>query len=166
MPICRGGRQQEEPLGRYIVERWCSSLPASQQDRQCMYNVTQTLSPNHCCSGKARSITYSECVSVALVIQHAKRMRHIILSSVARIALPYFSTLSHKRYDFRKKLLNIKCVFWFYLQLLFEIFIILRGIHRDGIINVHRSLCKVPVIRVRFWYNLYFLERFAKNTQI
>jgi hypothetical protein len=29
------------------------------------------------------SITYSECVLLALAIQHAKRMRRIILSSVA-----------------------------------------------------------------------------------
>jgi hypothetical protein len=34
---------------------------------------------NRCCRAKAISITYSECVSVALVIQHAKRMRRIIL---------------------------------------------------------------------------------------
>jgi hypothetical protein len=51
-------------------------------------------------------------VSVALVIQHAKRMRRIMLSSVASPAVPYVSKLSHKRHDFRKKkLLNIKCVF-------------------------------------------------------
>ena len=37
---------------------------------------------NHWRSGKATSITYPECVSVALVIQHAKRMRRIILWSV------------------------------------------------------------------------------------
>jgi hypothetical protein len=30
-------------------------------------------SRNHCCSGKTISITYSGCVSVALVIRHAKR---------------------------------------------------------------------------------------------
>jgi hypothetical protein len=68
-------------------------------------------SRDHCCRGKAISITYSECVFVALVIQHIKRMRHIILSSVACLTLPYFSTLSHKWHDFRKKLLTIKCVF-------------------------------------------------------
>ena len=34
-------------------------------------------SGKHCFSGKAMSITYSECVSVALCIQHDMRMRHI-----------------------------------------------------------------------------------------
>ena len=56
-------------------------------------------------------VTYSECVSIALVFQYAKLTRRIILRSVACLALPNFSTLSHKRHDFRKKLLNIKCVF-------------------------------------------------------
>jgi hypothetical protein len=55
----------------------------------------QARSCNHCCRGKAISITYTECVSVALFIQHAMRMRSIILSSVACLAVPYFSTLSH-----------------------------------------------------------------------
>jgi hypothetical protein len=50
-----------------------------------------------------QSISYSECVSVALVIQHAKRMRRIVLSSVAYPVKMYFSTLSHKWHDFRKK---------------------------------------------------------------
>jgi hypothetical protein len=40
-------------------------------------------SRNRCCRRKAIRITYSECVFVALVIQHAKRTRRIILSSVA-----------------------------------------------------------------------------------
>ena len=44
---------------------------------------TGARSRNHCCSGKAISITYSECVSVALVTQRATRMRRIILPSVA-----------------------------------------------------------------------------------
>jgi hypothetical protein len=56
-------------------------------------------SQNHCCRGKAISIAYSQCMSVALVIQHAKRMRRIILSSVSCSAIQYVSTSSHKRLD-------------------------------------------------------------------
>ena len=32
---------------------------------------------------------------VALLIQHAKRMRHIVTAFVAPLAPPHFSTLSH-----------------------------------------------------------------------
>jgi len=35
----------------------------------------------HCCSVKAIIITYFECMFVALVIQHAKRTRHIVICS-------------------------------------------------------------------------------------
>ena len=49
--------------------------------RQAMYvqrNI-EVLSCNHCCSGNAISITYSECVLLALGIQHVMRMRYIII---------------------------------------------------------------------------------------
>ena len=52
---------------------------------------------------KSVTIKYYKRVSVALVIKHAMRMRRIRLSSVACLALRHFSTLSHKRYDYRKK---------------------------------------------------------------
>ena len=62
---------------------------------------TEARSRNHCYRGEEIIITYSEYVSRALVMQLAKRMRRIISSSVAGLTLPYFSTLSHKRHDFR-----------------------------------------------------------------
>ena len=40
---------------------------------------------------KKKTITYSECVSVALIIQYAQRMRRITLSRVSCLALLYFS---------------------------------------------------------------------------
>jgi len=96
-------------------------------------------------------------------------MRSIILSSLACLALLYFSTLSHKRHDFREKkmLLNIKRVFWFSLQLLSETFLILRRIQRDIIINVQRSSWEVLVIFVIFsWHLNFFRQIFGKFSNI
>jgi hypothetical protein len=133
------------------------------QGRHTYKRSIEARSRNHCCRGKAISITYSECVFVALVMQHAKRMRCIILSSVACLVLPYFSTLSYKRQDFReKKLLNVKCVFWFPVQLLSETFLILSRIQRDIIINVHMSLCKVPLLLSDFNETWIFSTDFRK----
>jgi hypothetical protein len=69
---------------------------------------------NHCYRGKAISTTYSECVSVALVIQLAMRMLRIVNRHLWLICLPHFSTLSHKRHYFRKKVTELKvCVLIF-----------------------------------------------------
>ena len=75
----------------------------SKQDRPCICKryIEALFDCNHCYSRKAVSITYSECVYVALCVQHATRMRCIVFSSVICLAVPYFSTLSHKHYDFR-----------------------------------------------------------------
>jgi hypothetical protein len=63
---------------------------------------------------------------------------------------------------FGKKLLNIKCVFRFYLQILSEIFLILRRIQRDIIINVHMSSCKVPLFLSDFNEAWIFSTEFRK----
>lgn len=57
---------------------------------------------NYCCRGKAIIITY--CVSLASVIQHAKRMRRIIQSSVACLVLPFDSIYSlHYSHNYYKQ---------------------------------------------------------------
>ena len=64
-----------------------------QQDRQCTLNVnTGARSRNHCCSAKAINITY-ECVFVALVTQHAMRMRHIVICALHRSTI-FFHIIS------------------------------------------------------------------------
>jgi hypothetical protein len=65
-------------------------------------------SRNRCCLGKTINITHSERVSVALVIQLAKRIYLIILSSVACPAVPFFPTLSHKNNRSSEKVIENK----------------------------------------------------------
>jgi hypothetical protein len=84
-------------------------------------------------------------VSVCLVIRHTTRMRRY-----CRLWLVWlYHIFPHyliKGTIFGKTLLNLKCVFWFSLQLLSETFLILRRIQRDMIIKAHRSSCKVPIV--------------------
>ena len=68
--------------------------------------------------------TYSECVSVALIIQHAMRMRRNILSRVSCLAVQYYTTLFHKPHNLQKSVTENKNVSWFSLQSLSKIFLI------------------------------------------
>jgi len=83
--------------------------------RQPMY--VQTLTLRRVSRGKAIStITYSECVSVALIIQHAMRMRHIICR-LWPVCLCYIFPhyLTNGTTIGEKNLLNIKSAFLFSL---------------------------------------------------
>ena len=62
---------------------WIAGFRAGILTREAMYvsrNI-EARSRNQSFRWKAISIAHSECVSAALVIQHAMRMRRIILSS-------------------------------------------------------------------------------------
>ena len=65
-------------------------------------------------------------------------------------APPYFSSLSHKRQDFRKNVTEYKMRVFIFSTILFGTVLILRRIKRDIVKNMKTSSCKVPVILVGF----------------
>ena len=75
-------------------------------------------------------------VGVALLIHHATRVRHILLSFVASLAQPYFSTLSHKRHDFREKVTEHKICVLISSTTLSKTFLNLRRSQRHIVMNV------------------------------
>ena len=75
-----------------------------QEDRQRMYEydvIFIRVRATIFCSGKGVSITCSEFVFIALVIQHALLVRRFVICGLSGCTI--FSMLSHKRHDFRGK---------------------------------------------------------------
>jgi len=66
----------------------CCMTRQAVQVRVCC--ITEARSCNHCCSGKEISITYSECVFVALFIQHVMCVPLVVLSYLVCLVLPHF----------------------------------------------------------------------------
>jgi hypothetical protein len=91
------------------MELLCPHRRNCKQDRQCVHNVTLRDVRVTTVSMEKQQELNILCVCIlALVMQRAKRMRPIILSPVACVAVWYIATLSHKRHDFRgKKVINL-----------------------------------------------------------
>jgi len=124
----------------------------------------ETRSHNNYCRRKATNITYSECVSVVSVVQHAKRMHRIVICDLSGCTV-FFLIISKTARFAEKRLLNMKYVFWFSVQISSEKFLILRTRTDIMIIKLDSSSCKVPVILVRLKKTGAYTT-FPKNTEI
>jgi len=84
------------------------------------------------------NITCSECVcSLSYLACKAHALQNMALFGLSGYTTRF--TLTHKRHEFWGKILNTGFVFRFSLQILSDIFVILRTFKRDVIINVHGS---------------------------
>jgi hypothetical protein len=107
-----------------ISVTWCYVILASNsfvkkntETRQtiCLYRNIEALSLKYSRRGKSsKYCIFFDCVSLDIGMQHAQRMRHIILSSLAFLTVPYSFTVSHYRYEFRtKNVVELKMCFDF-----------------------------------------------------
>ena len=115
---------------------------------------------------KIKGFIYSKCPSAALFIQHAKRMRHIILSTVVCPALPNFFTLFPKRHNFRKKKIEHRICVLISRHILSETFLIVTRNERNIITNLHRISCKVPLFLSDFISLGFSRQIFEKSAYI
>jgi hypothetical protein len=132
-------------------------------ERQCTYNVT--LRRVRVTIAAVENITYSECVYLALVIQHAMRMRSTVICTLPGSTIFFSHYLINGMIFEKKKIIEHK-MRAFPLQILSETFLILRRIKRYDQECIYWSSCKMHFMLVRFWINLNFIDSFSKNIQI
>jgi len=82
------------------------------EKRQCTNRNIKARSRNHVAAEKEYVLHILSVCVCSSSYQYATRLRRSELS-VARLSVPYFSTSSHKRHDFRERFLNVKVCFDF-----------------------------------------------------
>ena len=91
------------------------------------------------------TLVYSECVSVTLVIQHATRMRRIVVYDLCGCTI-FFHIISYTaRFSGGKSYWRENVFLICFLQRLSEIFLILRRIQRDTIVLFTGLYVKYPL---------------------
>jgi hypothetical protein len=121
-PIFSSGRGKPRILNQLIRGHDCiykfSSYRAVKTPyfikRGKKYTITLTFRHfrvNNCCRGKAIGITYSECVSVASVIHHAKRRRHIVICGLSAANTIFHNISLTTLFWEGGKLFNIRDIF-------------------------------------------------------
>ena len=105
------------------------------------------------------------CLYFALLssMQIAPFPHHITLPPLGCLAVPYFPTLSHNWYNFWKKFIEQKNVYFNFSKNLSKTFLILRRIQQYIITNVHSASRKVTVILVGFEWHSNFFDRVSKK---
>jgi hypothetical protein len=88
-------------------------------------------------------------VTVALVIQHATRMRNTVIIDLSGCTI-FLHLISQTARFFLIKFIEHKTRAFIFYTTLFETFLILRRTERDMIKNVNNTSRKVLVILVRF----------------
>jgi hypothetical protein len=96
---------------------------------QCTFNVTSRRVRVPIVVVEKQRVLHNLSVCICSLRYPACNARAPYCPSVAYLAVPRFSTFSHKCHDFRgEKLLKIKRVFRFALQLLSEMYLVVRRI--------------------------------------
>jgi len=111
------------------------------------------------------NITYSECVSVALVIQHERACAvlycHLWPFRPCHVSPHYHTNCT----IYVRKQLDIKCVWVILSATLSETSLVLRRAEWD-MINVHTSSCKYPLFLSDLNETFIFSTYFRNNAQI
>jgi hypothetical protein len=138
--------------------------------RHAVCNI-ETLSPMHSCRGNATTSAYSEreresvCVcSLSYPTCKTHASYYVTTCGFSGSTISFHITSKTTRFSGGKKLLKLKCVLKFSLQLSPDIFLILRKTQRDIILTVQTSSCKVPVLLARFLTKQEFPRQIFENT--